>query len=195
MTGNKQYGKRITCRAGTINLALTAGMVIGIISTSAGNIFRSDYDVDKIEESAGMSLAIFRDLSGDVYGGGYETGVRIVDTIIFGEIFGHWMFNRIENGTYYSVGVALRLMPRWDVAPFAGVGGAYNGLLSDRNDRLEEPAPRPAQSYWSAHAEGGLRYWFGAHNHFIEATYRHHYSDSGSDYEYGWLAIEYGLMF
>ena len=159
------------------------------------SIFGSDYDVNEIEESAGMSLSIFRSTDGDVYGGGYETGVRIVNTPIMGEIFGHWLSNDIEEGNFYSVGVTLRLMPRWDIAPFAGGGAAYNGLLSDRSDSFASPPPRPAQSYWSFHVEGGLRLWFGTHRHFIEGTYRQHYSDAGSDFAYGWVAIEYGRQF
>jgi len=164
-------------------------------AATASSLFGSDYDVDKIEESAGMSLAIFRSTDGEIYGGGYETGVRIVNAPILGEIFGHWLSNDLEEGNFYSVGVTLRLMPRWDVAPFAGFGAAYNGLISDRSDDFASPLPRPAQSYWSGHVEGGLRLWFGVNRHFIEGTYRHHYSDAGRDYAYGWASIEYGRLF
>ncbi len=195
MKDTRKTPRRVRPRFTPLAGGLLAVALVLPLDAYAGSIFGSDYDVDKIEESAGMSLAIFRSTDGEVYGGGYETGVRIVNTPILGEIFGHWLSNDLEEGNFYSIGVTLRLMPRGDIAPFAGFGAAYNGLISDRSDHFGSPPHRPAQSYWSAHVEGGLRLWFGTHRHFVEGTFRQHYSDSGSDFAYAWVAIEYGRLF
>ncbi len=165
---------------------------------ACGPLTVAAYDVRDYEEDAGVSVALMRDTGGDVYGGGFESGVWLRGAPVFGEIFGHWLANRLQDGNYYSVGMTLRLMPRWDVAPFLGGGGSYNGRTSDRNRGTPgEPGFREAdRSYWKGHAEGGARVWFGAKRlQFFEASYRHHWTETGTDFNYGWIAIEYGQLF
>ncbi len=156
------------------------------------------YDVRDYEEDAGISLVGFRDPDGDVYGGGFESGVWLKGTPVFGEMFGHWLANRLQNGNYYSVGMSLRIMPPSAIAPFAGGGGSYNGLTSHRSDRWrDDPEQREAdRSYWQGHAEGGLRIWYGPQRaRFVEGTYRYHWSSKGSPFNYGWISIELGQRF
>ncbi len=156
------------------------------------------YDVRDYEEAGGFSIAVVRDTGGDVYGGGFESGVWLRGTPVFGEIFGHWLANRLQDGNYYSVGISLRLMPRWDFAPFVGVGGSYNGLTSDRDRRSPiDPDFREAdRSYWKSHAEAGIRIWFGRQRAaFVEGGYRQHWTETGGDFDYGWASIEYGQLF
>lgn len=156
------------------------------------------YDVRDYEEPAGISIAGMRDPGGDVYGGGFESGVWWKGTPIFGELFGHWLANKLQDGNYYSIGMSLRLMPRSAVAPFAGVGGSYNGLTSRRDQPGGgvNPLREPDSSYWKGHAEAGLRLWFGPHQaFFFEASYRQHWTETGSDFNYGWFALEYGQLF
>ncbi len=172
-------------------LAFLLLIVCGPLSASA-------YDVRDYEEAGGFSFALVGDPGRDVYGAGFESGVWLTGTPVFGEIFGHWLANRLQDGNYYSVGITLRLMPRWDVAPFVGGGGSYNGLTSDRNRRIiGDPDFRETDSsYGKGHAEGGARIWFGPERlHFFEASYRYHWTETGSDFNYGWIAIEYGQLF
>lgn len=158
----------------------------------------SGYDVRDYEEDAGISLSLVRDPDGDVYGGGFESGVWLKGYPVFGELFGHWLVNNLQQGYYYSIGMTLRLMPRFRLAPYIGGGGSYNGLTA-RRERwdMEEPLPRPAdRSYWKSHAEAGIRLWLGAHAAtFLEAGYRRHWTETGSDYQYDWISIEYGQRF
>lgn len=156
----------------------------------------SAYDVTDYEEDAGISIAGFYDPAGDVYGGGFESGVWLKGAPIFGELFGHWYANKLQDGNYYSVGMTLRLMPRWMVAPFIGGGGSYNGLTSDRDRRLSADPEyrRPDRSYWKGHAEAGLRMWYGQAQ-FIEGGYRYHWTATGSEFNYGWVSLEFGQLF
>lgn len=170
----------------------------GVFVLALGVWGAAAYDVTDYEEDAGISIVGFRDPAGDVYGGGFESGVWLKGTPVFGELFGHWLANRLQDGNYYSVGSSLRIMPPFVVAPFAGAGGSYNGLTSRRS----EPHPEPAgwreadRSYWQAHAEGGLRVWYGAQrDRFVEATYRYHWTDAGRDFNFGWIAFEFGQRF
>ncbi len=157
----------------------------------------SAYDVADYEEDAGISLVGFRSTDGDVYGAGFESGVWLTGTPVFGELFGYWKSNNKQEGHYYSVGMTLRLMPRTAFAPFIGGGGSYNGLTVDRSrDTAFEPVRRPDNSYWQAHAEAGLRVYYGAFRaRFIEAGYRAHWTQTGSDYHYEWVFLELGQAF
>lgn len=156
------------------------------------------YTVSEYEEAGGLSIAVVREPDGDVYGGGFESGVWLRGTPIFGEIFGHWLANRLQDGNYYSIGITFRLMPRSNVAPFVGAGGSYNGLTSERNSVsvFDEDFREADRSYWKGHAEAGLRLWFGSRKvHFLEGSYRQHWTDTGTDFDYGWASIEYGQLF
>ncbi len=165
-----------------------------IVLISAGTAFA--YDVADYEEDAGISVAGLYDPGGDVYGGGFESGVWLKGAPIFGEIFGHWYVNKLQDGNYYSVGMTLRVMPRRIVAPFIGGGGSYNGLTSDRDRRWSAHPDyrRPDRSYWKGHAEAGLRLWYNQAQ-FIEGGYRYHWTATGNDFNYGWASIEFGQLF
>lgn len=155
------------------------------------------YNVADYEEDAGISFAGFRSTDGDVYGAGFESGVWLKGTPVFGELFGYWKWNDKQAGHYYSVGMTLRLMPRTVFAPFVGGGGSYNGLTADRSrDTAFEPARPPDRSYWQAHAEAGLRVYYGTQRlQFIEAGYRAHRTETGGDFNYDWIFLELGQAF
>lgn len=158
----------------------------------------AEYSVTDYEEPGGFSLALVRSLDGEVYGGGLESGVWWRGTPVFGEIFGHWLSNKLQGGNYYSIGMNLRLMPHARLAPFAGVGGSYNGLVSEhRSTAWLDESFRPADSrYWNGFAEAGVRYWLRpGRTFFFEAGYRRHWTDTGTDFDYDWISIEYGQLF
>ncbi len=171
------------------------GLLLGLALIFGGSAF--GYDVRDYEEDAGISISIVREPSGDVYGGGFESGVWLVGTPVFGELFGHWLANRLQDGNYYSIGMTLRLKPRTPVAPFLGGGGSYNGLTSDRNrgSRADNSFRDPDSSYWKGHAEAGVRLWYGSGAQFIEGGYRRHWTDSGRAFNYDWWFIEFGQSF
>lgn len=153
------------------------------------------YDPLEREESTGLSLAGFRSTDGKVYGGGFESGVWIIGTPIFGEIYGHRLKNDYQGASYYSVGSTVRLMTRTVAAPFVGLGGSYNTITSERI--LADPFARePDSRYWKGHAEAGLRWWLGARaEFFLEGSYRHHWTETGRPFNYGWFALEWGQRF
>lgn len=171
-------------------LVLTIGAWVSISSALA-------YTVSDYEEDAGISFVGFRSTDGDIYGAGFESGVWLTGTPVFGELFGHWLSNAKQDGNYYSAGMTIRLMPRTSFAPFIGGGGSYNGLTSDRNRGSSVSRLRlPDSSYWQAHAEGGLRIYVGGQRGwFIETTYRAHWTDTGSDFNYEWISLELGQSF
>ncbi len=153
------------------------------------------YDPADYEEWGGMSFAAYVDPDGDVYGGGFESGVWLKGTPVFGEISATLFKNRLQRATYYGIGFTLRLMPHTEVAPFVGAGGSYNRIASeDRRDALD-PEREADRYYWAGHAEGGVRFWFGRDRHFIEALYRQVWTETRGDFDYGLIGIEYGRLF
>ncbi len=170
---------------------VAVGVLALLITASAG----WGYDVRDYEEDAGISILGFRAPNGDVYGGGFESGVWLRNAPVFGELFGHWLSNKLQAGNYYSIGMTIRLMPRSAFAPFIGGGGSYNGLTSER--RPSTTSFRAADKrYWAGHAEVGFRWWYGPrHSHFFEAGYRAHWTETGSAFNYEWGFIEFGQMF
>jgi len=159
-------------------------------------VMAQSYDVRHYEESAGLSVAGFYGESGDIYGGGFESGAWLTGTPVFGELFGHWFSHKKEAGNYYAVGMSLRILPRWTVAPFAGGGAAYNRLLSEQAvDQRADPARSPESSYWTAFADAGLRIWINDQRTFLEGTYRYHWSNLDTHKTYGWISLEFGQRF
>ncbi len=171
-------------------------LFMSLLSLLSGTLAHA-YDVRDYEEDAGISISIVRDPGGDVYGGGFESGVWLVGAPLFGELFGHWLVNRLQDGNYYSVGMTIRLKPRTPVAPFVGGGGSYNGLTSNRSrgSSSNEFFRDPDSSYWKGHAEAGVRLWYGGGAQFIEGGYRRHWTDSGRSFNYDWWFLEFGQSF
>lgn len=175
---------------GSMIRCLFIGVVTALWASHALALNAADY-----EEAAGFSLLGFRDPSGEVYGGGFESGVWLRGTPVFSEIFGHWFANTLQDANYYGIGITVRMMARTAIAPFVGVGGSYNGLTSRRNEVPALLRP-PDNSYWAGHGEAGLRLWLGpGRAYFVEGTYREHWTESGSAFDFGWIALEYGQRF
>ncbi len=152
------------------------------------------FDPGDYEEWAGLSFEVQRNMDGDVYGFAFQSGVWLVGTPLFGEVSGGWLSNDMRDGNYSSIGFTLRIMPRTDIAPFIGAGGTYQSLLSGRS-RGEDINRESSGSYWGGHVDGGLRVWFGEARHFLQALYRHTWTDSSGDLDYSLVAAAYGRMF
>ncbi len=151
------------------------------------------FEPTEYEEWGGLSFRVQRDLDGDVYGLSFQSGVWWVGTPVFGEISGGWLTDRLQDGDFSFVGFTLRWLPRTNWAPFVGVGGNYQSLVSDR-ERREDPLEHKPRSYWSGHAEAGLRIWFGEARHFLEGLYRQTWTERSGDFDYSWIAIAYGRL-
>ena len=162
------------------------------------------WDPDTDEESAGASFAFQLNPSDKVYGIAFEEGAWIRDTPVFGDFFLTLFQNGIEDATYSGVGMTLRVMPHWRVAPFAGGGGSYNYSLSQKSEAGtagETPAPEEGallnrgESYWAWHGEAGLRIWTGGALGLLEVAGRYVANTiEGGDRDYWLISISVGAV-
>jgi len=158
------------------------------------------WDPETDEESAGASFAFQFNPSDEVYGIGFGEGAWIRDTPVFGDFFLALFENGIEDTTYSGVGMTLRIMPHWTVAPFAGVGGSYNYSLSQKEETTSEPPPpeegallNQGESYWAWHGETGLRIWTGGVIGLLEVSGRYVMNTlEGGDRDYWLISISVG---
>lgn len=146
------------------------------------------------EEEAGPSFAIHLNATDDIYGIALGHGTWLRGAPVLGDYFVGLFSNRIEDSWYGSVGMTIRLMPRWTVAPFAGAGGSYNQSLSrDRGERSvwsgrDDELVDRGYSYWGGHVEAGLRVWLPPPATLVELCVRQTWSSLPGDRDY-WLAI------
>lgn len=140
------------------------------------------WDPEMNEEDAGSSFSLQLNPVEGIYGVAYEQGSWVVNTPIFGQYFITTYYSGLEESLYGGIGMMLRLMPHWALAPFAGVGGSYNyaGWTMD------------APNFFGGHAEGGLRLWFGGRAHFLEGFVRQTYSSINRNHDFWMAGIGYG---
>jgi hypothetical protein len=156
-----------------------------------------DFDGEDYEEPAG-ALAFFECNPVDsIYGLGYADQTWLKSTPILGDMFFTLFYNDLEEMVYGGLGMSLRLMPHWRVAPFAGVGGSFNlalaGSESDGTTAAEDE-PEPGQSYWAGHVEAGIQW--EREEGVIEILAR--FVTTSSDVpetDYGLIRLGYGLRF
>jgi hypothetical protein len=171
-------------------LAVVALMVAGAGGAGAQDWFRGeDY-----EEEAGPSFAMHMNTSDNVYGIAFGHATWLRGAPVLGDYFLGLFPNRIEDSWYGSVGMTIRLMPRWTVAPFAGGGGSYNQSLSksaterDVWSREEEKLVDRGHSYWAGHVEAGVRIWLPPPVTLFELCARQTWSSLPGERDY-WLLI------
>jgi hypothetical protein len=117
----------------------------------------------------------------------------IRDTPVLGDYFAQIFWNGIEDAVYAGLGLTIRLMPHWDVAPFAGVGGSYNcslGANSGEDDAGETPdgeLPDRGDSYWGGHVEAGVRFRAANRWSMFEVMVRYTWSSLDGDRD-TWIA-------
>ena len=162
--------------------AQAAGLALLLAAGTAAAFDWDNYRVEDFEERAGAA-SLFEASPGDgVFGLGIGDGTWLKGTPVFGDYSVAFFWNGIEEALYAGVGMTLRLMPHWSVAPFVGAGGSYNQILSSGGG--EEAAatagaePR-AESYWGGHAEAGVRVRGGAR--FYEILGRHVWSSAAAE--------------
>ncbi|GAF97353.1 unnamed protein product [marine sediment metagenome] len=137
------------------------------------------------EEEAGESFAFLLNTEDDIYGISMGSGTWLKGSPVFGDYFLSLFSNRIEDAFYSAVGMTIRLMPHWTVAPFAGGGGSYNfSWASEPSD--DDELPDRGASYWGAHVEAGVRVWSGGKVGLVELMGRYTWSSLSGDRDY-WL--------
>lgn len=176
--------------------AQAPGLALLLAAGSAGAYDWDNYKVENFEEPAGGESLFEVSPADGAYGLGIGDGTWLKGTPVFGDYGLTLFWNNIEDALYAGVGMTLRLMPHWRIAPFVGAGGSYNQTLSSgTNDEavvVTSDAEAHSQSYWGGHAEAGLRVRSGAR--FYELLGRHVWSSaSAEDADYWSVRLAIGF--
>lgn len=175
--------------------------VLVLPALCAAGMYDGLYGVDDLEEPAGPSFALLLNPDDQIYGIGGGAGVWLRGTPIFGDYFISLFSNEIENAMYSGVGMTLRIMPHWRLAPFIGGGGSYNYSLSHDNSTGtvasptatgDEAFPDRGTSYWAAHGEAGVRMWFNNRLQLLELMLRFTSTSHEGDRDYWLIGISTG---
>ena len=158
-------------------------MSIGLCVLLSGPVLA--FDREDYEEEACGTFAFLFNTEDEVYGIGFGSGTWIKDSPVFGDYFISLFSNGIEDAFYTGLGMTIRIMPHWSVAPFVGGGGSYNFSWASDTDDDEELEDRGA-SYWAGHAEAGVRVWTGGRLGLIELLGRYTWSSLEGERDY-WL--------
>lgn len=152
------------------------------------------FDREDYEEEAGSGFRAVLNTSDDIYGAAIGSGTWLKGCPVLGDYFLGIFHNGIEDALYSNVGLTLRLMPRWTIAPFIGGGGSYNHSLSGGDKDEATPSAAAVEehlsrggSYWGGHVEAGLRIWTDNQWRFIEISSSYTWSSEDGDRDY-WLA-------
>jgi hypothetical protein len=156
-----------------------------------------DFNGEDYEVPAG-ALAFFECNPVDsIYGLGFAEQTWLKNSPLLGDIFFTLFYNDLEEMVYGGVGMSLRLMPHWRVAPFVGVGGSANLALagSDTDGTApENEEPEPGLSYWAGHVETGVQW--ERRDGVIEILARFVTTSSEiPESDYGLIRLGYGLRF
>jgi hypothetical protein len=145
------------------------------------------------EEPAGSYVSV---LAGPRIGGvSVGSGTWLRDTWILGDYEASTYWQSEEEALFASLGLILRVMPRTDVAPFLGFGGAYNQTISGQESGLEDGVEiTRGRSHFSVITEAGVR--IARDVGFWELSVRYamlNVEAEGSDHLYGRIAYGVGL--
>jgi|GEM_PF-1693333 len=147
----------------TITPAISGLAVFLMFSSSLHAIDLDEFDRESYEEPAGASFQLLANPQDNIYGAAFGDGTWLKNTPVFGDFSLSMTYNGREEAWYSSIGMTIRLMPHWRVAPFAGAGGSYNYSLSSQDDsttRTKEYEDQ-GESYVGGHAEAGIRFLSG----------------------------------
>jgi hypothetical protein len=183
-----------------ICLAVSVGMILAA-SCLGSAIWDDGFRHEDFEEDAGATFMVLFNPADDIYGIAFGSATWLKNTPICGDYFMDIVSNGIEDEWYAGLGMTLRLMPHWTVAPFVGVGGAYNHSAGDgeaETPQTGEPVEGPADrgdSVWSWHVEGGIRWWIGGAIQLVEVMGRQTMPNLEGDRDYWTVGISTGTGF
>ena len=175
--------------------------VLVCILGDATRAVAGSFESDDYEEPAGASFAFLLNPDDQIYGIGGGSGLWLRGTPVFGDYFVSLFSSEIENAMYSGVGMTLRLMPHWRVAPFIGGGGSFNYSLSQGSttnnvtsptSTEDEAWPDRGTSYWAGHAEAGVRMWFNNRLQLLEFMLRYTATSHEGDRDYWLIGISTG---
>ncbi len=190
---------KVSCQCKVLLLLLAIPLFGGFVY--GAGMWDDDYDREDYEEPAGASFAFLLNPADDIWGIGIGSGTWLVDTPIFGDYFVRLFYNGLEETTYSGIGMTLRIMPHWRVAPFVGAGGSYNYALNRAEADSEDGSltvhgddySEAGQSYWGGHAEAGLRIRFDSRLQLLELMGRYTWSSNEGDTDYWLVGISTGV--
>jgi hypothetical protein len=173
-----------------------AGLALLLAASGARAYDWDSYRVEDFEEPAGSASLIECSPTGrGTYGVGLGSGTWLAGTPVFGDYAVSLFWNDIEDAWYGNVGMTLRLMPHWKVAPFVGGGGAYNRPLGSGGTNDASAASdtgAQAEAYWAGIAEAGIRVYAG--RSFYEILGRQVWSSAKrEDSDYWTIRLAIGL--
>ena len=157
--------------------------------------FAFSLDADEIEEPGGEGFTVLLNPDAGVYGVSGNSATWIRGAPVFGDYFVALFWNDIEEAFYAGVGLTVRAMPRWRVAPFLGAGGSYNHSFTVAAD--EDPADENfldsrGSSYWGGHVETGVRFGSEGVFQYLEVLLRYTWSTLDGDRDYWLLGVGSG---
>ena len=167
----------------------------------AASIWDDDYERRDYEEPAGASFAFLLNPADDIWGIGIGSGTWLVNTPVFGDYFVRIFYSGVESNTYSGVGMTLRIMPHWTVAPFVGAGGSYNYAIDQAEVDSSESScvvdgkdySGLGSSYWGGHVEAGVRVRFKSRLQLLEVMGRYTWSSNRGDRDYWLVSISTGV--
>jgi hypothetical protein len=164
------------------NMAVVAGG-LAVLLASQG----LSYEREDLEEPDGYTSHILFNSEDDIYGLGSGHATWIKNLPIYGNYFIEFFHNGIEEATYGAMGLTIRLMPRWQLAPFVGVGGSYNHSFSGSRTSETLELQDQGDSYYAGYAAGGLRWLINDRRGYLELFGRQVSSSLSGDRDY-WVA-------
>jgi len=184
----------ITAMNNRITLPVAAFMFLSC------TVFAVDWDTynrEDYEEPAGASFALLANPKDNIYGVTFGDGTWLKNTPVFGDYFLGTTYNGVEEAWYGSIGMTIRLMPHWRVAPFIGAGGSYNyslsGLSSNTTTTTAKEYSDQGDSYAGGHAEAGIRVLSENRAMLFEIMGRYTWTSLKEDRNYWLVGISIGI--
>ena len=180
--------------------ALFASLALAVLTCLSEALFAMN--AEDYEEPAGSSIGFLFSTEDDIYGISGGSGTWLKNTPVFGDYFVRLFSNGTEDAFYSGVGMTLRVMPHWRVAPFVGAGGSYNFSFSSEDDTDIQGPVMPMEadtvtdrgdSYWGGHAEAGVRIWFNHRSSLFEVFVRQTTTSLEGDRDYWLIGISTGV--
>jgi len=175
-------------------------MGVWLPAVAGADLWDNEFDREAHEEFAGASAAFLFNPVDEIYGVGIGAGTWLTGTPVFGDYFVQLFSNGLEDAPYSALGMTIRLMPHWKLAPFAGAGGSYNQVLDGSSDEDEAgdvvvndtDLSARGLSYWGGHVEAGLRWSLSGPVRLLEIAGRYIWSSNDGDVDTWVLLIGTG---
>lgn len=140
------------------------------------------FDPADYEEEAGSGFTVFSGPDDGIHGFGFNHGTWLKNAPVLGDFLLRAYDHGGERAYYSGIGMTLRLMPRWTFAPYIGGGGNYNYSIARRVEDTGASGRAQGDSYWSGHAETGVRVWIPRRMQYLEAAARQVWNHGPDDY-------------